>query len=459
MAVYQPLPQTWSSSLRFVLVCTAAVVSLSDFWRMPFLLATYGGGAFLIVYLAALLGMGLPLLSGQLLMARDTHTDLPGVMALWVAPSAHSRFWVWGAYLTLIGAGLLLAAYSVVAGWSLAYCLRGLTGGLDTQSLDMARGQFVAFARDTERGFGWLMLFVVLLVATAARGINRSVEPVMRTLALCMLGLFVLLVVVAALDSDAGAAARSLWHIDFSQLGVRGVLEALYQAFFSLSLGTGVIVALGTNLAPRAPVIRISLLVILFTVLAGLASAFVLRVLVQQQGLQLGGGVQSLFEVLPTALGTGWQTTLVYLLVALVSVSTGIGLFEPLVQAVQHRSGLSRLRSSCYVGVGVALLGLLAMLSFGPLARWRWFGQELFGWMIIISTQLLVPLTGLMLCLLMGRVLARRRLVAAWRTEDNAGRTMGFAVWHGLLRYPTRIALVVVLAYALGGLRLIEIIW
>lgn len=332
----------------------------------------------------------------------------------------------------------------------------GADGRLDTQSLDMAQGQFVALARDTERSFGWLLLFVCLLVATAARGINRGVEPVMRTLALCMLGIFALLCIVAALDSQAGAAAQSLFSVDFSRLDARGVLEALYQAFFSLSLGTGVIVALGANLSDRAPVVRLSLLVIAVTVIAALASAFVLRVLVEQHGVALGDGVQSLFEVLPTALGAGWCTTLVYLLVALVSVTTGVGLFEPLVQAVQYRSGLSRLRSSCYAGVGV---GLFAMLSFGRLARWRWGGHELFGWMIVVSTQVLVPRTGLMLCLLMGRVLARRRLVAAWRHETDAGHKIGFALWLGLLRYPTRIALVVVLAYALGGLRLIEMIW
>lgn len=459
MAAYQPLPRTWSSSTRFVVVCTVAVVSLSDFWRMPYLLSTYGGGAFLLVYLAGLLAMGLPLLSGQLLMARGSHTDLPGVVAAWIESSSHSRFWIWGAYLTLAGAGLLLAAYSVIAAWSLAYSVRGLTGALNTVSLDTAAAHFVAFARDTERGFGWLLLFICLLVATAGRGVNRGVEPVMRTLALCMLGLFLALIAAAWRDPNAGAAASRLVSVDFSKLGVRGVLEALYQAFFSLSLGTGVIVALGAYLPNRAPVVRLSLIVISVSVATAIGSAFVLLVFVEQHGLRLGDGLQSLFEVVPAALGAGWRSTLFYLLAALVSVTTGIGLFEPLVQAVQHRGQLSRLRSSLYAGVGIALLGLLAMLSFGPLSGWHVYAQGLFGWMMLASTQLLIPLTGLMLCLLMGRVLARRRLVAAWRGETDLGHTAGFAVWHALLRYPTRIALMIVLAYALGALKLAEWIW
>lgn len=459
MVDYKPLPRAWSSSTRFVVVCAVAVVSLSDFWRMPYLLSTYGGGAFLIVYLVALLAMGLPLLSGQLLMSRGSHTDLPGVVRSWIESSMHSRFWVWGAYLTLAGAGLLLAAYSVIAAWSLAYSLRGLTGALDTGSLQASSAQFVAFARDTERGFGWLLLFVCLVVATSARGINRGVEPVMRTLALCMLGLLMVLVIAAGYRPESVAAAKGLLAIDFPALGARGVLEALYQAFFSLSLGTGVIVALGAYLPNRAPVIRLSLVVIAVSVATAIASAFVLATFVQARGVDLGAGLQSLFEVVPAALGSGWRSTLFYLLTGLMSVTTGIGLFEPLVQAVQHRTGLSRLRSCVYTGVLVALLGLLAMLSFGPLATWRIQGYGLFGLMLLVSTQLIIPLTGLMLCVLMGRVLARRRLIAAWRGETDVGHTLGFSLWHGLLRYPTRIALVIVLAYALGALTLVEMIW
>ena len=78
---------------------------------------------------------------------------------------------------------------------------------------------------------------------------------------------------------------------------------------------------------------------------------------------------------------------------------------------------------------------------------------------MLAATRVIGPLTGLLLCVLLGRVLARRRLLAAWNGHERDGRAVGFALWHMLLRYPTRIALVVVLAYALGALTLIEWIW
>lgn len=452
----------WSSSTRFVIVVIAAIVSLSNLWRLPYLLLEYGGGAFLAVYLLALLSMGLPLFSGQLLMARGTSADVPGVLATWTRSSPHSRLWSWGGYLAVAGAALLLAAYSVIAAWSLAYCMRAVTGvfatGLTEES---ARSQFVAFARDSERGFGWLMLFFCLLCATACRGLQRGVEPVMRTLGLCMLVALSVLVVSALLDPGAKTAAAHLFGFDFGRLNGQGVLEALYQAFFTLSLGSGVIVAFGSYLHNDARVIRLSLVIIVADIAAALAAAFVLSVFVGGHDMALGDGLQTVFEILPVALAGSWRAPIIFVLIALVSVSTAIGLFEPVVQLVQQRSGLSRLRSALYAGVGVALLGLLGLMSFGVLGDWQLLGYDVFGWLLLIATHAIGPVCGLLLCVLMGRVLARRRLVEAWRGAQNQSqsRDVGFAIWHGLLRYPTRIALVIVLAYALGAYTLIQRVW
>jgi len=453
------LRPSWSSSTLFVVVCAAAVVSLSNVWRLPHLLADHGGGAFLLVYIGALLTMGLPLFSGQLLMARGSNADLPGVIAAWTRSGPHSRVWVWSGYLIVLGAALLLAAYSVIASWSLAYSLRGVIGALDTDTVEAARAQFVDFARDSERGFGWLLLFIGLVAATAARGLRRGIEPVMRTLAILIVLGLVALLISAALDPGAAAAAQGLFAFDFQALGWRGALEALYQAFFTLSLGTGVIVVLGSYLPTSAPVVRLSLIIIGIDLAVSLASAFMLSVFVAGQDLGMGAGLQRLFAALPVALGQGWQMPIMYVLVALISLTTAIGLFEPVVQLVQHRSGLSRLRSSWYSGVAVGLLGLLGLLAFGPLAGWRVLDSGVFGWMLRVASQAIVPLAGVLLCVLLGRVLARRRLLAAWNPGESRLHRVGFAAWHMLLRYPTRIALIIVLMYSLGALELAEMIW
>lgn len=457
--VNRPLPQLWSSAARFVIVCTAALVSLGDFWRLPYLLSTYGGSAFLLVYALALVFMGMPVFSAQILMARGTHTDLPGVVALWTATKPHSRLWSVGAYATLAGALLLLAAYTVVASWALAYSLRAVVGALGGVSVSQATEQFVSFARDGERGLGWLLLFVLLLVATTARGLQRGTEPVMRTLAACMLGVLTLLLLAAIWKAPGPATARLLFAFRPAELGARGVLEALYQAFFSLSLGTGVIVALASHLPARAPAVRLSAMVITASQVVALAFAVVLASLMPHMGGEFSAGVQRVFEVMPASVRPAWSMALLFVLLAMISMTTGIGLFEPLVQAVAHRARLSRLQASIYTGVAVAALGLVAQNAFGALGAWRVLGRNLFDLFSVISAHWLIPASGLMLCVLVGRVLARRRLVEAWNPHADGPGPWTFAIWHALLRYPARIALIAVLAYALGALDLIESIW
>lgn len=458
MVAFAQRPE-WSSSSRFVIAMTAAVVSLGNLWRLPYLLSDYGAGAFLLVYAIALLSMGLPLFSGQLLMARGTRADVPGVIAAWTRNAPHSRLWIWSGYLAVVGAGMLLAAYSVVAAWSLAYSLRGVTGMLDGSSVSAASAQFVTFARDSERGFGWLLLFFGLIVATAAHGLRRGVEPVMRTLAFCMLMALTALVVSAAMHGRADDALYAIFAVDFAALGWRGVFEALYQAFFTLSLGTGVVVCFGSYLPSNTPVVRLSLVILGVDLAVSLACAFMLAVFVGPSEAALDVGIQSLFETLPVAMAGDWQAPIMFVLVALVSLSTAIGLFEPVVQLVQQRSGYTRLRATLYAGLALALLGMAALLSFGVLDRVTLCGYNLFGWLMLITAQLIGPLTGLLLCILLGRVLARKRLVDAWQHAGQYSRATGFALWHALLRYPTRIVLVLVLAYALGALRLIEMVW
>src|SRR5699024_10481506 len=118
----------WSSSARFVAACTAAVIGLSCFWRLPQAISMYGGGALLWVYVLAVIIWCLPLLSGQLLLARGTQADIAGVLARWTREAPHSRAWVWCGALIVTGATLLLACYTVIGGWSLAYALRAVAG-------------------------------------------------------------------------------------------------------------------------------------------------------------------------------------------------------------------------------------------------------------------------------------------------------------------------------------------
>lgn len=449
----------WSSSARFIVVCAAAVVGLSSFWRLPLLTLAYGGGAFLLVYLLAVVALGLPLLSGQLLLARGTQADIAGVFARWTRESPHSRIWVWLGALAVVGSMLLLACYSVIASWSMAYTLRGAAGLLGDVNLAQSKVKFYAFAQDAEGSFGWQLVFLGLTVAAAAQGLRRGIEPIMRTLAVLLLLLFVVLLVAVSMQPDVMIILRMLFAFDFAELGWRGVLEALYQAFYTLSLGTGVIVILGSYLPRQTPVVRVAAAVLVLDVLASLAAVVVLGVMLDGLGTLPNNGLEGLFVILPAAWNVQWQITLVYALVSLVALAAAIGLFEPLVRMVQYRLQLTRLRASLYAGVMVWLIGLAGLLSFSGPDQVQWLGMNLFNVILLVATNVILPLIGLALCLFLGRVLLPQRLQRVWGTGSGQGGYAGFRLWHDMLRYPTRVVLALVLFYSLGGVALVQWLW
>src|SRR5699024_5435091 len=139
---------------------------------------------------------------------------------------------------------------------------------LDHLDVPQAKALFYDLARDSEKSFGWQLVFIGLAVATVMQGVRRGVEPVMRTLAVIVAVLFLILLLAVVWQADADVVWRQLLTPDFSVLTWRGMLEALYQAFFTLSLGTGVIVALGSYLSPQTRVMRVAIAVLVLDLAA-----------------------------------------------------------------------------------------------------------------------------------------------------------------------------------------------
>src|SRR5699024_10066031 len=156
------------------------------------------------------------------------------------------------------------------------------------------------------------------------------------------------------------------------------------------------------------------------SLLVTLIAAFVFGVWLNGSRALLGGGLQQLFVVLPAVLDARWQLTLIYLLIALVALAAAIALLEPLTRVLQRRLQWSRLRAALYAGVLVWLCGLVGLLSFGVLDGLHWHDTNLFGWLLIGVTNVILPVVALVYCLFVGRVLSKQRLLRAWCGSEAA---------------------------------------
>lgn len=444
---------TWSSPRAFVVTAAGAVIGLGNIWRLPQLAGDYGGGAFIIVYVLALVAMALPLLVAQLALGRGRRADLVAMIGAWAASHGLSRWWRWLGGLALVGAALVLSYTSVIAGWSMAYLVRSAAGALAALPAQGLHQEFVTLVGDPERGLGWHTMFMVAVALAVAHGVRRGLEPVARWLLAVAFLALVALVVAAALGEGAAPAAALFWRMDFAALGWRGAFEALHQAFFSLSLGVGVMLAFGVYLRDDTPLLPAALAVVALDALFACAAGFAVSALVFAAGATPSAGLALVFEAMPAAVGAP-TAALFYLMVLLVALTSATALMEPVVVWAMRAYRTDRLTASTGAGLVIWFMGLGTLLSFNLLAEATLLGRTVFDWLALISADILLPLVGLLLCLFAGRFIPAPALARAW---GDTG--WGFRSLRWLLRYPARIGLILVLLYALGAVTLVVNFW
>jgi NSS family neurotransmitter:Na+ symporter len=450
----------WSSPQAFVMVAAGATIGFGNMFSLPYLLGHYGGGAFLLVYIACLFFVSLPLIMAELLMGRRGRANVVTTTRL-LAEEAQMHVpavWSWMAWLALLGAVLVLSYYSVIAGWSMAFTIRGAAGVLSGKDPASMREILVSLVGDPERSLTWHTMFMItasIFVAHGRAGLERVAGYLMPMAFVSLL----LLLVSALAVGDLGAGLRLLITPDFSRLGWEGALEALQQAFFSLALGMGVMMTLGLYMPERfsLPMVGGAVVVVdlLFALMSGLAVfGFIFAV-----GEAPTYGVRLVFQQLPLVIGenSGSHMILVFLYLSLflATLTSAIGLMEPVVVWLMERYELSRSMASSATGVIIWFFGLGTLLSFNVWQDLLLFGKTVYQWLELLTGHILLPLIGVGICVFVSRAMHVEVLRESW----GGGSRWSFEVWRFCLRYPARIGLVLVLLYSLGLFRLVQYLW
>lgn len=447
----------WSSPRSFIFAAGAATIGLGNLWRMPSLMGEYGGSAFLIAYLLSLAFVVLPLLVAEFMIGRYARQDVVAGLQLLTAEGRAPKFWGLLGWLPLIGAVLVLSYYSVIAGWSMGYFFRaagGVFAGADSAKVtETLRG----LVGDSERSLAWHTMFMVCVTICLSHGLRRGIEAI--TVPMLPLLLIELLIVLGMglVWGEPRQALSYLFTPDFSKLGWRGVIEALNQAFFSLSLGFGVMATFGVFLPRNVWLVASGLGVIGIDLLFALLGGLAIFTLTFSANVPPSSGVRLVFEALPlaTAQLAAGPSILVLFYLVLVSIAAmgAIGLMEPIVQWMMRQWAIPRVFAVTSTGLLIWFLGLGTLLSFSVTADFRFLGRNYFEWLDLLTAKILVPTVGLLTCIFVGRILPLSLVRDAWADEP----VWAFKAWRWCLIYPARIGLIVVLFYASGLLdRLVQ---
>ncbi|MEX0732941.1 MAG: sodium-dependent transporter [Aquisalimonadaceae bacterium] len=446
----------WSSHSLFILALAGASIGFGNLWRFPELVVAHGGGAFLLLYMICLLLLSIPLLLAEILIGRGAHqAPVQAYRGLSRVHGGHPQ-WALAGGIAILGAILLLSVLSVVAGWALGYLFRMLGGALERMDVVDAMALFQGISGDVERSLAWQMMFLAMVMAVVMRGLSLGIEPFVRVgVPMLLLGMIALLVLVMGLP-ESGAALRQVFAADVGQLDGDAVRAALRHGFFSLALGVGVAGAYGAYLSDRVPLVASTVLVVVLDTLVALAAAVVVVTLLAAGNIGMQSGTGLMFETLPMVLsglaGGSYMAVLLFTVLALAALTTGIALMEPVVAWLVERGRVRRPAATLLTGVMVWVLGVIGVYSVAgqgwyPLAAMPGFGTAtMFDLLNQLATLIVLPLAALAAVVFVGWAIPRESVLfgLGWRESRL------FGPCYFVLRFVAPLLLLAVLLDGLG---------
>lgn len=443
----------WSSRLMFVLAATGSAVGLGNIWRFPYITSENGGGAFVLVYLACIVLVGLPILFSEILIGRRGRMSPINSIRELSADAGGSKAWMGLGWLGIIAGFLVLSFYSVVAGWTLAYGFdyfqQLLLGAPPIQDPGAFFGALLA---DPARLIFWHAIFMILTVGVVSFGVEEGLE---RAVSVLMPLLFVLLLILLGYGMSTGhfqEAMQFLFRPDWGKIDAGVVLQAMGQAFFSLSLGMCAIMAYGAYLPSDVNIPRVGVMVAVADTSVALVAGMAIFPIVISFGMDpAGGGAGFIFTALPLAFDAmpfGIAYGMVFfLLLAVAAWTSSISLLEPATAYFVEQTDYSRKQVALTVAALTWAFGLLSVFGFNIWSEVTIGGKGIMDAIDFVASNVLLPLGGLLTAMFAGWVMSHR----ITREElDPRMPDWAFKAWLWLTRVVTPILILIVLVSLLG---------
>jgi NSS family neurotransmitter:Na+ symporter len=461
----QTVPQRgeWSGRLGFILAAAGSAIGLGNLWKFPYMTYENHGGAFVLIYLVAVLVVGIPIMMAEILLGRGTRRSPVGAFLVSSEGRPGGKLWSAVGYLGVTAGFVILSYYSVVAGWTIHYILMAIAGDLGELAREPVQLQahFVSdFLASGTQQTVFHLIFMGLTTGAVYFGVKSGIERVARLLMPALFAILLVLVIYAATTSGFGQALSFLFLPDFHGVDPSSFLEAMGQAFFSLSLGMGAMLTYGSYMSRHNSVPRAALQIAALDTLIALLACVVMFSIIFSFHMEIDASATILFTTIPTVLvqlpAGNLAIALFYVLIAFAALTSTISLLEVVSSFAIDELGWSRSRATLTMGGAIAVFGVLNALSLGSSAALSGFNplgksstQGMFGTLDYLAANWFLPIGGLLIALFVGWVLARGR--AREELETGHGPLASYGLWHFLIRFVAPLAVGAIIVSVILG--------
>lgn len=432
----------WSSSVLFVMACVGSAVGLGNIWKFPYITYENGGGTFVLIYLLAVVIVGMPILLAEMMIGRKAQLNAYDAIA---KLSHNNRLWKLLGLLCLFTGFGILSFYSVVAGWTVDYFFNALSGNLSHLDFQTTGAHFGAFVSNPLKQITYHTIFMALtgfIVWKGTKGIEKAVEILLPILGL----LIIVIMSVSVSKYGASESLNFLFHIDFSKVTGHAILEAFGHAFFTLSVGMGTMIIYGSYFPKHQSLLRATFWIgILDTVFALMACMMIFPIIFGSK-MEVKESASILFTTLSVELQHlpfgNYICALFYLLIAFAALSSTISLLEPVTAFFVENRNMTRTKATLVSAGGIWFVGIFCALSNG--------GNDFITKLKVmdhldyITSNWTLPLGGILIALFCGYVLSDKEKV---EELEIPAKSILFLSWNFLIKRIAPSLVLVVMIY------------
>ena len=445
---------SFSGKLGFVLASAGSAVGLGNIWRFPYLAAKYGGGIFLLVYLALAVTFGFALMCAEIAIGRKT-----GTSALGAYKKLDKRFGFVGIIASLVPV-IILPYYSVIGGWIAKYLFTFVSGNIAAASAD---GFFEGFIGSATEPVIWFLLFIGATALVVLGGVEKGVEKVSKIMMPLLVALTIFIAVYSMFMPGALEGVKYYLTPDFSKFSITTVLAAMGQLFYSMSLAMGIMITYGSYMRKDVNLESSVKQIELFdTGIAFFAGLMIIPAVFSFSGgdeSALEKGPSLMFITLPKVFETMPGGSIIgavfFLMVLFAALTSSISLMETIVSIVMDKFGLSRKKSCLTVIFMSILLGLLSTFGYSIWKDFTIIGLQFLDFFDFISNSVIMPVVALLTCILIGYIIKPKALIAEIEQSGKFKRKTLFTI---VIKYIAPVCIVAILIFSvLEGMGVIKV--
>lgn len=442
----------FSSSFGVLAATLGSAVGLGNIWKFPYLTGANGGAGFLLIYLLATLLIGLPVMIAEITLGRTAKAD-PITTLQNLAPKKSLPWWLVGVA-GMVAAFLILSFYSEVVAWVFAYVFKAIGGSILSSDRHVTESAFGALIGDPLQSLLWQWAVLVFIGGILLMGVTKGIEGIAKKL---MPILFLLLLLLCAVSLSLDKAADGLAFLfrpDFSKITAGVVLTAMGLAFFKLSLGMGTMMTYGSYFRDDQNIPQTTLRVMAADLCVSMLAGIAIFPAVFTFGFEPAAGPALVFITIPAVFSQipGGQLLMIAFFVLASVAATGamLSLMEVPVVILHERMGMSRAKATLLTIAGLMLLGSTCALTNNVLAGFKLFGMNMFDLFDFVSSNVLLPLGGILLAVFVSWVWGADQFIRAVSNNGMLDNASTARVVLFLLRYVSPLLILAVMLKGLG---------